>query len=347
MMRGLAIVGIVLHNLLRWCPAFFVPENESTFDPALPRRVLNSLLSVDSSWFGNLFSFFGWYGVAVFVFLSGYGLVCRYEGEAEPFSSATFLRRSLSKVYRLFLPAFVLYLVVDLLLSGWPSRGLADLAVTCLLLNDPLFTWFPPDPGVFWYFGLALELYVVYVVLRRFGSIGWAFAAACLLITALANPAVCVTQAVLQWMKSNFVGWLPVFVWGMWWARKSTDAVRVPVWQSSLSGGVSLVLVFAFSFDFYLWLLTPFFAVMATVATVRIMKRSARISSVLTWLGAVSAALFALHPTVRLVFRPIVCMGGPWAWPLTALYLALSVAGAYVWTQVALRCRGRLRFGRL
>ena len=79
-LRGLAIIGIFLHNYCHWL-GLAVKENEYTFTIDKCRRLLEVMTHPDINLPVHLLSFFGHYGVPVFLFLSAYGLVMKYEGQ--------------------------------------------------------------------------------------------------------------------------------------------------------------------------------------------------------------------------------------------------------------------------
>ena len=82
-LRGVAIIGIFLHNFCHWLSPI-VKENEYTF-VRHNVDVLNQVLSHPDIYLPvHLLSFFGHYGVPVFLFLSAYGLVKKYEAPAIP-----------------------------------------------------------------------------------------------------------------------------------------------------------------------------------------------------------------------------------------------------------------------
>ncbi|MBO4827213.1 MAG: acyltransferase, partial [Prevotella sp.] len=81
-MRGVAILGIVLHNYCHWL-GLAVKENEYQFHRNNCEELLNAVLHADWNLPIHLLSFFGHYGVPVFLFLSGFGLVLKYEERGE------------------------------------------------------------------------------------------------------------------------------------------------------------------------------------------------------------------------------------------------------------------------
>ena len=77
-LRGLAIAGIFLHNYAHWLGPI-VKENEYQFFQRNVDWFNQVLIHPDANLLLHLLSFFGHYGVPVFLFLSAYGLVKKYE----------------------------------------------------------------------------------------------------------------------------------------------------------------------------------------------------------------------------------------------------------------------------
>ena len=91
-MRGLAIIGIFLHNYCHWLNPV-VKENEYQYFQQNVDWMASSICTPDSLLPMHIFSYLGHYGVPVFLFLSAYGLVMKYEKKkAELPSSLIFLK---------------------------------------------------------------------------------------------------------------------------------------------------------------------------------------------------------------------------------------------------------------
>ena len=88
-MRGIAILSIMLHNLLH-NPVFGLSkENEMSYNQNLSDSFLNVLASGDTHIVAELISFLGWVGVPVFVFLTGYGLAQKYPPHRQSINANT------------------------------------------------------------------------------------------------------------------------------------------------------------------------------------------------------------------------------------------------------------------
>lgn len=113
-LRGIAILGIMLHNYCHWL-RMAVKENEFTFSATNNERLLDVLSNPDWNLPIHLLSYFGHYGVPVFLFLSGFGLVKKYEltANSQQPKTSTFVRYNYLKLFRMMIVGYVLFLVVD------------------------------------------------------------------------------------------------------------------------------------------------------------------------------------------------------------------------------------------
>ena len=76
-LRGLAILSIILHNYTHWMHGAIF-ENEFMYQSWHVSKLLDYLSHPDGRLPLQFFSFFGHYGVVIFVFLSAYGLEKKY-----------------------------------------------------------------------------------------------------------------------------------------------------------------------------------------------------------------------------------------------------------------------------
>ena len=166
-LRGIAILGIMLHNYCHFL-GFAVKENEYTFTQAKPLQLLARLTDMSDYLFVHVLSFFGHYGVPVFLFISGFGLVAKYERKTpQRVRVLPFVGYHYMKLLRLMLLGYVAFAVVSYLhphgYHGYTlGRVVAQLLMYINLLPDPDHII---KPGPYWFFGLMLQLYVVYRLL--------------------------------------------------------------------------------------------------------------------------------------------------------------------------------------
>jgi peptidoglycan/LPS O-acetylase OafA/YrhL len=185
-MRGIAILAIVLHNYCHFISKI-VQENEYQFFVSHNEQLWQVVTNPDALLPVHLLSFFGHYGVPVFLFLSGYGLVRKYETSDDSCPPVRFVRYNYLKLLRMLIVGFSLFICVDMVTPGrfqfhW-DNVIAQLLMYINVLPEPEKTiW----PGIYWFFGLMMELYIVYRLLlyRRSWWIVVALIAICWLLQA-------------------------------------------------------------------------------------------------------------------------------------------------------------------
>ncbi len=312
-MRGIAILGIMLHNYCHYVKGI-VKENEYQFVDGRCDRLWEVLTNPDEFLPMHLLSFFGHYGVPVFLFLSGYGLIKKYETSPNP---SKFLRCHYLKLLRMLIVGFVLFIMVDAVTPGrfpyhW-DNVIAQLLMYINVLPEPdKIIW----PGIYWFFGLMLQLYIVYRLLlyRRSSWVVVGLILVCWLMQAFCEP----DGEVINRLRYNCVGGMLPFGSGLLMARSSLREGRlshgvgqlVP-WGGTISpmgwdifwavtSLLASLLVVVMSLSFQAWLWIPVFIIIGTVALVKLMPEW--LLKLFVWFGGISAAMFVAHPIVRKLF---------------------------------------------
>lgn len=340
-MRGLAIIGIFLHNYCHWL-GFAVKENEYTFTMSKASDLMQALAHPDLNLPIHLVSFFGHYGVPVFLFLSAYGLVMKYEkrGALSPKQTnvVPFLKHHYVKLFKMMIVGFVAFTVVDAMTPGsWHYTVTQILAQLCMVNNvlpDPDHQiW----PGPYWFFGLMLQLYIVYrlVLARRPWTYTVVLMAVCVLLQMVMEP----DSDAMNRYRYNFMGGMLPFGLGLLYARYGHRL------HTGLHGGWAYacmllgacLLIYLCSLEFYLWALVPAWVCAAAVCAVRWLAAwptalHTPVTTVLVWMGQVSAALFVCHPILRKVFIPISRGGDIYTGLL--LYILASICVAWLFREV-------------
>lgn len=323
-MRGLAIIGIFLHNYCHWL-GFAVKENEYTFTMSKASDLMQALAHPDLNLPIHLVSFFGHYGVPVFLFLSAYGLVMKYEkrGALSPKQTnvVPFLKHHYVKLFKMMIVGFVAFTMVDAITPGSHKYHVIDILGQMFMFNNMM-----PDPdhviwpGPYWFFGLMMQLYIVYrLLLWRKGDVyALLLIAVCWAMQAFCDP----EGDTLNRVRYNFMGGVLPFCAGLLYARHGkvlTHGVRMTLTV------VSVVAVFFFSFNFQTWLWAPLFVCTASIGIVKLLPKT--VNEWIAWVGTISAALFVLHPLTRKIFIPISRHGDVYTGLL--LYIVASIALAW------------------
>jgi peptidoglycan/LPS O-acetylase OafA/YrhL len=310
-MRGIAILAIMLHNYTHWLKGI-VRENEYTWHQLKNDQLWHYLQNPDELLPLHLFSYFGHYGVPVFLFLSGFGLVMKYEqGQLPEIGIWRFVRYNYLKLFRIFIVGFVAFVMLDAITPNmhryeW-TEVVAMLGMFANFFEEPSrVVW----PGPYWYFSLTLQLYIVYRLLfYRFRHWGVVVA---LVVGCWLWQAGCEGDTVmLERLRYNLIGGMLPFGMGILVARflpasevwESLSPFFCRGWGRLLLLFISIVLVFVMSFSFQSWLWIPVLIVVGTVALVKLLPST--LLSWCVWLGSISAAIFVAHPLVRKIFvRP-------------------------------------------
>jgi peptidoglycan/LPS O-acetylase OafA/YrhL len=191
-LKGMAIAAIVFHNFFHFVsPAH---QNEFTFDPRrfviFVQTVCHPSLAIQAC-----FSFFGHFGVQIFVFLSAYGLAKSHWDD--PSSWGAFMAGRIRKLYPAFcvivLPWFIVGCFTIHSLQAFVHTGL-EIALMLLGVSTLLGFGLPPV-GPWWFIPFIVQFYAIWFLLRkltnRYGWVGLlAVTALCAALTAAVNPSL-------------------------------------------------------------------------------------------------------------------------------------------------------------
>lgn len=311
-MRGAAIFMIYIHNLLHMVDR--VNENEFFFSPDRAEGILNSFFSFSSSFIPDFFSYFGWYGVPVFMFLSGYGLVLKHESilmegdsrkQERPLKILPYLWNNFLKLFVLMAPCYFIYLIG----SSEPffsKMTLAQFTMTSNLYRPRMIT-----PGVYWYFGLTLQLYVFYLLFHRFQNKAFLFVTVFFMMVISVAVEFMADDKTNENLRHNSPMWLPVFLVGVWYARqKSVQGLAFIRKHWVLFLFLFAILWFWSAVNAWMWVFSPLLVLLIFgIICIPLCERagnfgfcshlSALLSRCLTYLGGISAGLFVCHPLIR------------------------------------------------
>lgn len=339
-LRGIAILGIFLHNFCHWLNPV-VKENEYQYFQHNVDWFAQCAARVNELFPAHVISFFGHYGVPVFLFLSAYGLEMKYgngQGKAPDGRRvvvSSFVRYHYLKLFKMMIVGFICFTVVDAMTAGSWHYNVAQIVGQLLMINN---FYDQPDrniwPGPFWFFGLMLQLYVVYRLLLYRRHWGWTVGlmAVCTVAQLFMDP----EGENLNYWRYNFMGGMLPFGLGLLFARYGNKVMLVNLTFGSflMSWVVCSFFIVSASGSFYTWIIVPALVCYAsvyfikTVSTLPLPRLRARIGYVLGWLGNVSAALFVIHPAIRKVFITVSRHGDIYTGLL--LYAIASLGAAWL-----------------
>ena len=312
-LRGLAIIGIFLHNFCHWLPGSN-KENEYTF-------LLERGDNMWHYWTGGgldhffpiqFFSYFGHYGVPLFLFLSGYGLVLKYEREgATRVKTLSFIGYHWLKLFRLMILGYLLSVLAYETWCGFEPHAWNEVVSQLTLVVNLIFI--DPGgallPGPYWFFGLMLEVYIIYRLLiypshDKCNSV-WRWLMPVLLI--MVSWLLMATQkahiTILNYLRYNATVAMLPFGMGILLARYGMPKLSKPT--LAIIALVSIPAMAVLNLNFQSWLWTPVVVIAGAVAFVLLLDAlSNRASDVvikpLAWFGAMSSCIFVVHSIPRI-----------------------------------------------
>jgi peptidoglycan/LPS O-acetylase OafA/YrhL len=299
-MRGIAILAIMLHNYCHFIGKI-VKENEYQFFNTHNEGLWQVITHPDTLLPVHLLSYFGHYGVPVFLFLSGFGLVMKYERKMqEQVAVVPFIRYNYLKLLRMLIVGFVLFIIVDIMTPGRFQYHWYNVIAQLLMYINVLPT---PDkiiwPGIYWFFGLMLELYIVYRLLlyRQKNWVVITLVAVCWLLQVFCDP----EGETLNRIRYNFIGGMLPFGAGILVGR-FIDRFHCSMsrWLWAMVAVVVAALIFVMCFHYQSWLWIPILIIVGTIAIVKAMPLT--VMSLMVWFGSISAAMFVAHPIARKLF---------------------------------------------
>lgn len=340
--KGIGILLIVFHNFLHWVSPY-TGENEFDFQLSRINNFFDGIAGNPAETIHLFFSYFGHYGVQLFFFISGYGLMRAYGNKNTGYRN--FIGSRLKKLYPAYIIAIILFVIYNLLVFGKSFNLIyfRDILLQLTFLNN-----FIPDfifrlNGPWWFYSVIVQLYLIFPLLvlihKRFRKYGllilfffWIILNALLYKTLL--------EAGLN-TYYTFAGHLPVFLLGLIWAGQKHTGINLP-----------LVIIAAIIFvlgNYYepFWYFSQAAVVILMVSLIALRPQKIRFGSpvkkLILYYGGISMYLFAVHGFLR---KPWVGWANeasnPWITILLALLFVIIATLAALGTKKIEAFSGKL-----
>lgn len=318
-LRGIAITSIIMHNYCHWLPDA-VMENEFLFINSHYIDFFSNINLYNALY--QFFSFFGHMGVPVFVMFSGYGLTKKYDNimsvKPIPFIHSHYMKLIIPLTLGLiaffttthFLYHHVHYTILQLI---------AQLTLTINIAPHPENLILP---GPYWYFGMTMQLYVIYilVIYKRPTRHIFIFTLFVFIVTIFLGNKHYTTL----WIRHNSFGWLLPFLFGVLLGRKQ---IIIPQKMKALSVFLTaIVLIFIFESNYFTWLITPLIVVICAISFVQVLP--VFIKNVFYFIGNISLYIYVIHPVFRELTKGIGQIGYPYIGLF--FFLLTTLFAAYV-----------------
>lgn len=327
--KGVAILMIVIHNFMHLFP--LPKENEFDFSFERSKSLFNLLWNEPENSIRVIFSFFGHFGVQVFILLSAYGLTKKYLNSQPVYW--TFIWQRVIKIY----PSFLLAIALWLIMEGFYSYGFLGpfkmlyMNLEAILLKLTLLSNFIPgrglDPvGPWWFIPFIFQFYFIFpFILKAYDR--WkeisliTVVTFCFVLTLVTNGEIAGVN-----LYFTIIGHMPTLSLGIYLAKKDSTSINIPIsfiiigLVSYILGNIYQPIWYLSHFSFLILLLVLFDFIEPR------MTKNTRLA--LVFMGKISMTLFLVNGFLR---YPMI----RWAmaydnWLLTIILCLLFLAGATV-----------------
>lgn len=225
--KGIAISFIVFHNFFHGLPGA-LGENEMFFKPLI-FEYTRLFYDSPTSFLRSFFSYFGHYGVQLFIFISGYGLAKSYSKTT--LNTPRFVAQKFLAIYKLMaitIASLLFLRLIGVITPGIKNLFKAMLGHALMINNLSLETMFDYI-GPWWFFDLILQLYLIfpllYFIVRKYNEKGFVILlfgiyGVILITLPLANK-------VSFPIFGNFIGHLPEFTLGVYLALYPNKRISI------------------------------------------------------------------------------------------------------------------------
>lgn len=326
-LKGLAILAIMLHNLFRWIPPL-IGENEFGFSHSVVYCFGESLVSQPQEFINIIFSYLGHFGVQAFILLSGYGLTKSML--AKPTSWSAFMGNRLKKIYPLLLIAIAGYVLFSWAVDNYLPTGNDKSSIVYKLLI--IHTMMPYEGisicGPWWFFGLIMQLYILFPILLNLSQ---KYGPKILILTTVASyvwffSAFYYYEHDLLLAVWNAPGHLPEFCFGIWLAMRGN--VVLSRWWLLPAFAVFILGNFFAPFYPFTFLAASIIILICYNTVNQFIIQHNILKNPLVFFGSISMYLFAIHGFMRRPFADFATSHGNAAITLLTALAFVSSATA-------------------
>ena len=339
--KGMAILMIVTHNFMHVFP--HPRQNEFDFKREYFDSFLYLLWNESENIFRITASYFGHFGVQVFIFLSAYGLTKKYLNSVINYRQ--FIWSRITKIYPAFLLALLTWFILRILWNSLnDSLETTDFMINAVLLKVTLlsnfFSGYALKPvGPWWFFPFIIQFYIVYpAILKAFELWGLK---SLFVISLLSLSIVFFLQTVEFGFYFTILPYLPEFCFGIYMAKYDDKGVRV----FNILFVVLFVIFILGNLYKSFWYLSHFCALFLLITTFQFVRKFIQstkiINNTFLFIGTISMQLFFVHGFLR---TPLV----EWAvaddrWFVVNIYCSIYILFSIITAFVLFKIEYRLR----
>jgi len=321
LLRSFAILTILTHNFLHWIhnnPG----ENEFNDHSSRGQIFLTELSNNPSDFIRLLSTFFGHYGVQIFIFLSGYGLTIKYKNS--PPSYLPFLKKRLTSLYPSIIIAALSYLLYESIRLGF-TTVISTQGINLIRQVTGISNFIPENIyhpiGPWWFISLILQFYLIAPPIIHYTR-RLPVSIPLILITLSLILEYTLSSTLTKYFNLNInhtiIGHLDTISLGILIAYKPPK--KIP----TLTTIIAITLTILGNFNAALWPLTSLTSVIASIPILRMIIQKIKANSLthkfLNLTGNISLLLFLTNGYLR---KPLITYAQQHTSPITHLFYLL------------------------
>jgi hypothetical protein len=193
------------------------------------------------------------------------------------------------------------------------------------------------QPGVYWFFGLIFQLYIIYRLLIYRRSKNFILNINTIALAIYTAMWMFCDETTIAAVRHNCIGWILPFSIGVMFARHDFSALFARKWVMWLFVMLSGTMLTLLNYNPALWYFSPIVAIIAAISLAKLWQGG-------VWLGSLSSFLFVMHPIVRYIAMRNevkslfgISSDAPYSIeiiPLLALYVALSLIATILYKRL-------------
>ena len=192
------------------------------------------------------------------------------------------------------------YVVLDVKNGNWDS--IYKRVIYFSMLSNLDYPHLHVSPGVYWYFSLTFQYYLLYCFCQKYLKPINLFIISSLTLFLLYPLVIGDMPNVLSIYKHCFTGWFPLFAIGIWVANNNI-LIR---WIENLSKYTTVILLVLFAVLIVLmninvisWIVIPIISLLFFLLLAKTIINIRYIDRFFKYVGAYSAFIFVCHPIAR------------------------------------------------
>jgi peptidoglycan/LPS O-acetylase OafA/YrhL len=326
-LKTVGILAIVLHNFYHSIPGATL-ENEFGFVPGRFEKFLATVVDFRET-FQSVLSYFGHYGVQLFIFVSAYGLALKYWRTP---AWGAFVWSRITKIYPMYFLAVALWLLLRLIehrsgFIGFLMEEGDELVLTTLGIINLVPGYGLPPVGPWWFLAFIVQFYCLWPALAAFSRRGGGAGLVALSVVFMGAMILVNPLLVHKWsinLAQTPLGHMPEICLGIACARYGA---RIGPISALLAAGVFIL----GNLRSAVWPLTFVCALIILLYLYRLASGVLRKTRFIDKIAAISMPLFFVNGFLRSPFRLIVIHLERWYVELVTgwVFALFSIGVAY------------------